>query len=36
MWMPLCDRVELERPLLKRVWEEIERLFEEIGDDEEW
>ena len=30
MWCPLCDKVELERPLLKVVFEEIERLFEEV------
>ena len=30
MWCPLCDKVELERPLLKVVLEEIERLFDEI------
>ena len=33
MWCPLCDKVELERPLLKVVLEEIERLFDEI---EKW
>ena len=33
MWCSLCERVELERPLLKVVWEEIEKLFEEIEDD---
>lgn len=30
MWSPICDLVELERPLLKRVYEEIEQLFVEI------
>lgn len=30
MWCPLCDVVELERPLLKIVYEEIEKLFDEI------
>ena len=30
MWCPLCEVVELERPLLKIVYEEIERLFDEI------
>ena len=30
MWCPICDKVELERPLLKRVYEEIEELFDEI------
>ena len=29
MWCPICDKVELERPLIKVVWEEIEKLFEE-------
>ena len=30
MWCPICDKVELERPLLKRVYEEIEKLFYEL------
>lgn len=30
MWHPICEKVELERPLLKRVYEEIEKLFEKI------
>lgn len=30
MWSPICEKVELERPLLKRVYEEIEKLFNEI------
>ena len=30
MYSPICDKVELERPLLKRVYEEIEELFDEI------
>ena len=35
MWCPICDLVELERPLLKRVYEEIEELFEEISGETE-
>ena len=35
MWCPLCEVVELERPLLKIVYEEIERLFDEILGDKE-
>ena len=30
MWCPICDVVELERPLFKIVWEEIEKLFDEV------
>lgn len=30
MWCPICDVVELERPLIKRVYEEIEELFDEL------
>ena len=30
MWSPICDKVELERPLLKKVYEEIEEMFDEI------
>ena len=30
MWCPICEVVELERPLLKVIYEEIEELFEEI------
>ncbi len=30
MWCPICDVVELERPLLKIVWEEIEKLFDGV------
>ena len=35
MWSPICDVVELERPLLKVVYEEIEKLFDEILGEEE-
>ena len=37
MWCPICDLVELERPLLKRVYEEIKDMFDEIlgGTDDE-
>ena len=35
MWCPICDLVELERPLLKRVYEEIKDLFDEILGDTE-
>lgn len=30
MWYQLCERVELERPLLKVVLKEIEKLFEDV------
>ena len=30
MWCPLCDIVELERPVLKETYEEIEKLLNEI------
>ena len=30
MWCPICDVVELERPLCKVIYEEIEELFDEI------
>ena len=30
MYSQICDKVELERPLLKRAYEEIEELFNEI------
>ena len=33
MWCPICDIVELERPLLKKVYEEIEHLFESIKEE---
>ncbi len=35
MWCPICDKVELERPLLKRVYEEIEDMFDDILGDTE-
>ena len=30
MWCPICDIVELERPKLKDVLDEIEDLFNEV------
>ena len=30
MWCPICDVVELERPTLKDILEEIEKIFEEL------
>lgn len=30
MWCPICDVVELERPILKKTYEEIERKFNEV------
>lgn len=35
MWCPICDVVELERPLWKVIYEEIEELFDEILGEEE-
>ena len=30
MWCPICDVVELERPLLKELYREIEQIFDKI------
>lgn len=30
MWCPICDVVELERPILKETYEEIEKLLNDI------
>ena len=30
MWSPICEKVELERPLLKRVYEEIMDVFDDV------
>ena len=36
MWCPICDFVELERPLLKVVYEEIEDMFDKLlGEEDE-
>ena len=34
MWSPICDIVELERPLLKEVYLEIEKLFNVVMESE--
>ena len=30
MWCPICDVVELERPILKKTYEEIEKMLNDL------